>query len=160
MSTQVKNTSQKQTQDVSLKHGQFKVNLVNDNDKSITEHIVSSLTQEELADGWNLVLPREMKKSTVHHFSVYLSQLPPHLWKYLRTERSEQDNSQHFSTIRDNIYHYSIKSSKYDDDVQKLYNLIVQNVPCKEAISNVYTLLEQQRIKGWVMIRAKKFLNA
>ncbi len=156
MSTQV--SSDKHTETSSLKHGQFKVQLLNQ-DNELQDFIINPLTQEELADGWNLVLPRETKDSTIHHFSVYLSQLPPHLWSFLKTVYDE-NGSEHYGTIRDNIYHYSIKSSKYDDLVLKLYKLVMQDFPCKDAVGKLYSQLEQQRVKGWVMIRAKKYLSS
>ncbi len=157
MSTQV-NSDNQHTETSSLKHGQFKVQCYNEANE-LQEYIVNPLTQEELADGWNLVLPRETKDSTIHHFSVYLSQLPPHLWSFLKIVY-DQSGGEHYGTIRDNIYHYSIKSSKYDDDIKKLYKLVMQDYPCKDAVSKLHTHLEQQRVKGWVMIRAKKYLSA
>lgn len=150
-------TESNQQKDHSLKHGQFKVQM-RTVDNQYEEFVVDPLTQDEYAEGWNLVLPRETKKSTTHHFSIYLSQLPPHLWNAVRLEQDHEGN-EHYSTIFDNIYNYTIKQSKSDDDVLKLYKLVTQNYPNLQKVEYLYKTLEQQRVRGWVMTRAKSLLN-
>lgn len=140
-----------------LKHGQFKVRMLT-KDNQYEDHIVDPLTQDEYAEGWNLVLPKETKKSTTHHFSVYLSQLPPHLWHTVRLEYDHEGN-EHYATIFDKIYNYTIRQSKSDNDVLRLYKLVTLNNPNLQKVENLYKLLEQQRVKGWVMTRAKSLLN-
>jgi hypothetical protein len=146
-----------QQKDYSLKHGQFKVRMLT-KDNQYEDHVVDPLSQDDYAEGWNLILPKETKKSTTHHFNIYLSQLPPHLWHALRLEYDEEKNES-YSTIYDNIYNYTIKQSKSDADVFKLYNLVIQNYPNLNKVEHLYKTLEQQRVKGWVMIRAKSLLN-
>ena len=143
-------TQQSQNEN-NLKHGQFKVKSKN-TDGDMVETVVNSLNQEEMADGWRLVLPRKQSNSTVHHFSVYLSQLPEHLWKYL--SKSNNENDEHYLPINDNIYQYSVKISKYDDEIQQLYNNIMNPYHDKNQIAQLYNHLEKQRVKGWLMIRA------
>ncbi len=150
-------TESNQQKDPSLKHGQFKVKVKTIDDQ-YEEHIVDPLTQDEYAEGWNLVLPKETKKSTTHHFSIYLSQLPPHLWHAVRLEYDHEGN-EHYSTIFDNIYNYTVKQSRSDNDVFKLYKLVCQNYPNLQKVEHLYKTLEQQRVKGWVMTRAKSLLN-
>ena len=140
-----------------LKHGQFKVSI-RTKDNQYEEHVIDPLTQDEYAEGWNLVLPKETKKSTTHHFSVYLSQLPPHLWHAIRLEY-DQDRNERYATIFDNIYNYTIRQSKSDNDILKLYKLVIQNYPNLQKVEHLYKILEQQRVKGWVMTRAKSLLN-
>jgi hypothetical protein len=146
-----------QSKEHGLKHGQFKVKM-RTIDNEYEEVVVDPLTQDEYAEGWNLVLPRETKKSTTHHFSVYLSQLPPHLWHTVRTEYTEDGNEQ-YATIFDNIYHYTVKQAKSDKDVFKLYKLVSQPYPDLNNVEKLYKSLEQQRVKGWLMTRAKYLLN-
>ncbi len=152
-------TQDSKVKESGLKHGQFKVKMQNA-DKQSVEVIVNPPTQEDYAEGWNLVLPREHKNSTTHHFSVYLSQLPPHLWHAVRTVYDE-DGSEQYAKIFDNIYHYTVKQAKTDSDVFALYNLVTKqhSYLYQEQISKLYKQLEQQRVKGWVMLRAKSIMN-
>jgi hypothetical protein len=144
-----------------LKHGQFKIKSLNE------EHIINHPSQNELAEGWQLVIPNRRKNSTIHHFSINLSQLPQHLWKYLCTSI---DNTEYYRPINDGIYQYSVKKSNYDDEIQKLYNFVNEKSKAKlemldslniqkNEIIQLYNYLEQQQIKGWLMIRVKDLLN-
>ncbi len=145
-----------QQKDHGLKHGQFKVRMKTV-DNTYEEHIVDPLTQDEYAEGWNLVLPKETKKSTTHHFSVYLSQLPSHLWHAIHL-KYDQDGNEYYATIFDNIYNYTIRQSKSDNDVLKLYNQVTQKYPNLQKVEYLTKILEQQRVKGWVITRAKSLL--
>jgi len=144
-----------------LKHGQFKITtkiLDNSVVKSVVEHVVNPPSQEELVDGWQLIVPHRNKKSTVHHFSIYLSQLPPYLWKYLH--KSWTDNNEQYKPINYGIYQYSVKMSKYDSDIQKLYKLVMKKYSDKNQVTQLYDHLEKQRVKGWIMVRANNVLRA
>jgi len=143
--------------DSGLKLGQFKTKFKS-LDNTQVEHVVNPTTQEELAKGWRLVVPHKSKKSTIHHFSVYLSQLPPYLWKSLHT--TNDHNTERYKTIEDGIYQYTVKMSKHDDDIQTLYKLVMEQYPDKAEVSKVYDYLEKHRIKGWVMLRAMNVLAA
>lgn len=156
-STNQQAQSQVNATENNLKHGQFKVKSET-MDETIIETIVNPLNQDELADGWRIVLPRKQTNSTVHHFSVYLSQLPQHLWKYLSTSNNEND--EHYLPINDEIYQYSVKKSKYDNEIQKLYNHIMNPCPDKNQIAQLYNHLEKQRVKGWLMVRANTIIRS
>jgi hypothetical protein len=132
-----------------LKHGQFYVYQPTLDGKEI-KVLINPLTQEDIADGWTLVLPRARKNSTIHHFSVYLSQLPPHLWHRLVVDHK----SDSYKEITDDIYKYSVKMSKHDDEVRKLYSLIESKCPDLAEIRKQFKVLQNLRVKGWVMIRA------
>lgn len=149
--------SKSKAKETGLKHGQFKVQM-RTLDNETSEHIVNPPTQEDYAEGWNLILPRERKNSTTHHFSIYLSQLPPHLWKLIRAQHNEEGSDQ-YAKIFDNIYHYTVKKAKTDNEVLELYKLVTKQYPDREQVTSLYKSLEQQRVKGWVMIRAKNIMN-
>ena len=87
-----------------FKLGQFKASMqVGD---TYVEQVVDPLTQSDYADGWCMVLPKANKLSTKHHFSVFLSQLPPHLWSKVR-----YDSKYNYLPIEDNIYFYTLKKN-------------------------------------------------
>jgi len=159
MSGQTENNTACSQQAQGLKHGQFKV-VSKSLENQPTEYIINPHSQEEYADGWSQVLPRVNKNSTTHHFNVYLSQLPPHLWKLIRRE-TDKNGIEQYLTIFDNIYTYTITPSPTDDDVFKLYELVTKQYPNNADLQNIrdlHKILEtgNNRVKGWLMMRAKK----
>lgn len=144
-----------------LKHGQFRAKLENfvNGEKTYEWHVINPLTQEELADGWKMAFPRLKLDSTIHHFNVYKSQLPFHLWKKLKAFHNE-DFEEEYSDIRNGIYTYSVKHSKYDDLVTELGRQVLSNHPNLNRIRVLSDELEQHRVKGWVMIRARTLLES
>ena len=147
-------TPTKQDCEVGLKHGQFYIKPDKDKPDKI---LVDSLKQEDYAEGWKMILPTLHKNITTHHFSIYLSNLPPHLWNKLH--RGEEN---YYNDIRDNIYTYSVKISKYDDELFELYKYINFNVKGPfniDKISKHFITLQNARIKGWIMTRAYNILQ-
>ena len=131
-----------------LPFGHFKVLFNN------VEQIIKPLTQDEIADGWQLNLPGD--KFPVHHWSLTLAQLPPHLWKKLRVDY--KDGKDFIPIIKDNIYHYSINSTKYDTDLKLLYSELSKGLNAN--LEKIKELLEKcDNINGWLIIRAKKFIK-
>jgi hypothetical protein len=140
-----------------LKHGQF--TAVFKTDKDSYTQTVSPLTQEDIAEGWRLVLPQRGNTATVHHFSVYLSQLPFHLWRDLKTNWNDEKQD-HYLPINDGIYQYSVKTSPHDKDIKRLYRLSFNYHRNKDEIIRLYNHLEEQRVKGWLMIHVKNIITA
>ena len=138
-----------------LKHGQFKVNIKN-LDNSTTSHIVNHLTQDELAQGWQLVLPRNVKDT--HEYTVYISQLPYYLWDKLKTVY-KQNKSPEYKNIKDGLYTYQINHSAHDEKVMSLGYETMSRIPNMELVKKLYDELLHHRVKGWVMIRANKLLE-
>ena len=122
------------------------------------EYVVSHPTQEELADGWNLVVPKVRKDSTQHHFSIYLSQLPSQYWKFLSVG-VDYEGREYYKDIKDGIYTYSIKMSKYDNDIKQLYNHLQKVNYDTRQLRKLYEKLLMNRVKGWIMIQTKNLLN-
>ena len=76
-----------------FKLGQFKTSYVVNDEK--VELLIDPLSQNDMAEDWRLVLPSINRTSTRHHFNIYLSQLPQHLWYKLFQENN--NNTTHFS---------------------------------------------------------------
>jgi hypothetical protein len=140
-----------------LKLGQFKVRYVGFEGKK-SYHVINPLTQKELSEGWKLRLPKVNKRSVIHHFSVHLSQLPYHLWKRVRTY-SDEDGNDCYSDINDNIYKYNVRYSKYDTLVRELGAQVMGRVPDMNYVRSLYNRLVEHRVKGWVMLRARRVLG-
>ena len=122
------------------------------------EYVLNHLTQEELADGWNLVVPKVRATSTQHHFSIYLSQLPSQYWKFLSVG-VDYEGREYYKDIKDGIYTYSIKMSKYDNDIKQLYNHLQKVNYDTRQLRKLYEKLLMNRVKGWIMIQTKNLLN-
>lgn len=161
------------------------MNFTNNGNDDVSSYIISPLTQDEIADGWQLVLPGANKKKPLHNFSIYLSQLPHHLWHKLKHETFYGDDDKYiykvldektgqevervgyksmsiyedkYAIITDKIYSYYIKHSKHDKKVVKLYEEIMKDVPNKDVVRSLYNHLDKQRIKGWIMTRASQMI--
>lgn len=155
MSTQEVEMNDNTHPESGLRHGQFYVYYKN-TDFNNVKVLVNPLSQDEIADGWSLVLPHARKNSTTHHFSVYLSQLPPHLWSKVKVDTKNCDA---YKEIKDNIYTYSLKMSKHDDEIRKLYNLLLVKYPNIEEVADQYKVLQSARVKGWIMTRAHRIMH-
>jgi hypothetical protein len=149
METQYNENNNSHTE-TGLKHGQFYIYQKNN------KVIINPLTQKEIADMWIQVLPKANKNSTIHHFSLYLSQLPPHLWNRLRVDSINQDL---YKKIKDKIYTYTVKISKYDNEIHKMYKLINSKKKNINEIAQQFNMLQNARIKGWIMIIAYHIIH-
>jgi hypothetical protein len=139
-----------------LRLGQFKVTMETGEGKK--DYVVNYHSQEQLAEGWRHVLPKRHRKTTVHHFSVFLSQLPPYLWKSLRTTIN-REGKEVYAHINDNIYTYSIRMSDSDDDIKAMFKELNKTIPNKVEIKRLYTKLHNMKVRGWLMLKAETFLQ-
>ena len=117
------------------------------------ENQLLPLTQDELADGWKQKVPKKKKNNTIHHFSIKLEELPSHLWKKLK-----YDKTNNFYNVKDGVYEYSIVKTELDNDIYKLYTLVLSDNLDKTLVRELYDKLESQDINGWLMIHAKKLI--
>lgn len=116
--------------------------------------LLKPLSQIEYADGWRCNLPKLSKSNNLYNWNVSLAQLPPHLWKYCYYDY-ENNN---YKKIKNNIYHYNISSTDYDKEMFELYNLLNQINPNLERVNELYHLLKNNDITGWLLIKAHKLI--
>jgi len=134
-----------------LPFGHFKIMVGSE------EVVVKPLSQESIADGWQLNLPSYHKSQPVHHWSVTLAQLPPQLWKKLKVDY--KDGKEYNPIIKDSIYYYSINSTKHDDDLKNLYFELQKGYNAKvDTIKNLLKDIDNN-INGWLIIRARRFVK-
>lgn len=136
-----------------LKHGEYmvKVKRLNTNNEiEIIEKLVKPLTYDDMAEGWIRVTPR--RKRVVHHFSIYLSQLPMNLWWRVKRTFTCDQTKDYYKKIKDGNYHYTIKYTINDDKIFKLYRQIMSKTPDLEKIREMYKELDNNRVKGWIMM--------
>jgi hypothetical protein len=143
----------------SLKHGEYKVKITQLEGTNIisTETVVKPLLQEELADGWLQIQPK--RKDNIHHFSIYLSQLPMNLWSKVKKTYTIDKEKDYYRKIKNGNYHYTIKYSTNDDNIFELYRNITCKTPDLDKIRTLYKELESNRVRGWIMIRALSMIK-
>ena len=130
-------------------------------------YTVQMLTQNDYADGWQQVVPREktyVKKfvdsegnQQIRHFSnayrmkINLAQLPEYLWHRM------QYYNETTKTVNNGYHYYIVEATCVDDEIRELVN-ILKNPPmpeCKERVHELLTILKDNDVYGWVVIRAK-----
>ena len=165
----VENTqSDKKKRKMPFGHYKVSVPVFDGPDKKYSVFDCKPLSQEDLADGWCAVLPKpkkfrkseesDSKSQPIHHWSVTLAQLPAHLWRD-NFYKVDEDGKEYLAVIKDNIYHYSINKTEYDDTIVKLFHELQKGYHAdKSAIKTMVDSLEG-KVNGWLMIRAKKFLK-
>lgn len=130
-------------------------------DKEVVE-VCKSLTQDDYAHGWQSVLPRPRKgrkghstAQPIHHWSVTLAQLPPHLWRKLRTNYDEDGKPFH-PVIKDNIYHYTVSPSEHDNNLHLLNEELRKGYDANKTI--VKDLVNKlDGLNSWLVLRGRRF---
>ena len=122
------------------------------------KEVVKPLTQDEIAEGWQATLPKRRKRQPIHHWSVTLAQLPPHLWTKYRLDY-DGNGKGFYPSIQDGIYRYSVNETKYDLILKQLYTEMMKGYTANvEIIKDLLKSLENQ-VNGWLIIRAKKYVK-
>jgi hypothetical protein len=143
-------------------------------DKTFT---VNPLSQQEIIDGWNLVIPnkkviREQNesgfpyfKSNEIFFKINLLQLPPHLHKKINYVNNYTQIS-HYK-IRDNCYVYLVQPTIVDEEIKTLFNYVTmygdvvsyltdeQKVDFRRCLEKI----NEQELSGWISIKANRLIS-
>jgi len=142
---------------VDLKYGEKSVD--SKFKQSETKTIVCKpLTQKDYADGWQPVLPNPSKRNPIHHFSVTLANLPPHLWVDLLKDYEKSSKLLSKNKFKDNIYYYTVSESENDEVLVQLYYELQKRNPDSVLVKNYLEQLGDET-SGWLVMRAKKFLS-
>ncbi len=138
-------------------HGEFYVYLKKGTtpDLQYSRFICSPLSQQDLSDGWQLTLPRRTRNNETFHFNVQLSELPPYLWYKLQ----EDFTNGGYKTVKDNIYHYTVKKSSMDDMCHQLYKLVHMDNPNRDRIARLVSKLESHKMRGWLLYKARELCD-
>lgn len=138
------------------------------NKKAVTKRF-HYLTQDELTDGWKIVLPirnmrykkdkdgndildKNNKKFSTNYIytnEVTLAQLPEYLWKYVKN-----------GVVYHNFYKFVVKETPFDEDIKKL-NSLIKKLPDVDffSVNELVVKLEKNGVDGWLINRAKKFIS-
>ena len=138
------------------------------------ERKIRQLNDEEMADGWRLVLPnyilRKAKNDNksnkkynrywkFHKFSVHFGMVPYHLMFKVRQVRNDEGNLIGYY-VRDKIYEYKVSMSEVDKEILTLAKILNNPCPNKNKVERLTKLIQSKGINdGWVLLKAKKFLS-
>tara|TARA_Y100000590_G_scaffold80432_1_gene89314 strand:- start:4156 stop:4668 length:513 start_codon:yes stop_codon:yes gene_type:complete len=168
---------------MSRKYGSFDVEIeyCDEDMKKTKTYTVSPLSQQELSNGWRLVLPKKkyinvtrkndnnedvvVRKTNESFFKINLAQLPAHLFYKLNDIYRKGEFSQY--TARDKCYVYIVNPTPVDNEIKilfrfcQLYDNGIRQFTDeeKEKIRNSISIVNENEIKGWVIMRATRLFN-
>lgn len=116
---------------------------------------INYLSQNDLAEGWQQVIPKNSKKN-INHFNVTLAFLPEHLWYKLH--KYTKNGEDIYKVIKDGVTRYNIDESNQDFIMINLFNEIHKLKPSNELIKNYIDQLDESQYKSWLVIRANNYL--
>jgi len=112
---------------------------------------IKYLSQHELSEGWQQVIPNSNKKKLMNHFSVTLAYLPEQYWK-----RIEKKNNK---IIINGITKYTIIETNQDEFMIKLFNELSLLNPNVEILEKCLANLDNSQHSSWLVIRAKYYIK-
>lgn len=115
---------------------------------------VKYLSQQELAEGWEQIIPYSGEKKLINHFSVTLAFLPKKFWNKLK-----KDNSNIYNVIKDGVTRYTIIETNQDEIMIKLFNEINKNNFDNNLISQYISELDTSQHSSWLVLRAQHILQ-
>jgi hypothetical protein len=126
---------------------------------------VKPLSQNELAAGWKLVVPKVKRiraeqvdekgnntvrvSSNIYKAKINLAQLPSYLWHKVR-------DLKHNNRINDNCHYYYIEPTEVDSEITELVKILKKDYS-EDNTSRVQQLLNKLKehdIYGWPTIQA------
>ena len=136
--------------------------------------LIKPLSQNELATGWRIVVPR-IKKITktykdetdtvvtkqgynIYRSKVNLAELPYYLWHKSRVLRNSNGNT---ARVIDKSHHYLLTSTNVDQEIRQLVSLLNKPYAIKyrEEIGDLLNVLKDNNVYGWPVIIASSKYN-
>lgn len=148
-------------------NGSFRVYLSTEDEDNKTPVTIQMLTQNDYADGWNQVVPKAKKfikkfvdtegNQQIRHFTnahrmkINLAQLPEHLWHRM------QYFNENTKIVNNGYHYYIVEATNVDDEIRELVNILNSSFQSeyKERVHELLTILKDNDVYGWVVIRAK-----
>ena len=141
------------------------------NFKEFKEMKVSNLTDDELAENWQLKLPKKLfvkskdsnnnvtvkRVKNFHTFNINMSELPYHLMGKLLPKFENNILTSYEAT--DNIYKYRIMATDMDDRILRLARMLNSYKVDSNEVKQCVVEMEKNNMKGWVLKKAQKYLS-
>lgn len=161
------------------RYGSFRV-TVQLGEGQTQEHVVAPLTQSEIGDGWQLVLPKKRRymseytdkndkvikrlKTNESFFKINMTELPPHLFNKMIPIFKNGELSHYM--VNDASYTYLVQPSLVDREIRELQHFVVNynsnNYYEKNVIEHYKSLLQKVKendINGWVVFKSQHVLK-
>jgi len=137
------------------------------------ERKIRHLNDEEMSDGWRLVLPNYILRTIkdldnnnkkynrhwkFHKFNMHLGQVPYHLM--CKVKKVYNDDKLVGYYVRDKIYEYRISLSEVDKDILNLAKVLHYPCPNVRRVKDLVKIIQSEGIRdGWVLLKANKILG-
>jgi hypothetical protein len=139
------------------------------------ERKIRHLNDEEMADGWRLVLPNYILRTAekpdndndkqiynrhwkFHKFNVHLGQVPYHLM--FKMKKVYNDDKLVGYYVRNKIYGYRVSLSDVDKEILNLAKVLHYRCPNYNRVKKLVKIIQSNGVKnGWVLLKANKFLG-
>jgi len=120
---------------------------------------VKYLTQNDLAEGWQQIIPRSNKKNFINHFSITLAHLPRHLWRKLKKTNKVNNELSPYKMIKDGLTRYTIIESNQDYLMINIYEELEKLYPNIELLKEFCEELDKSQHSSWLVILTKNFIQ-
>jgi hypothetical protein len=117
---------------------------------------IKYLSQNELADGWNQLMPHKYNDKLINNFSVTLAFLPEYFWSKLKKIKSGNEES--YKVIIDGITKYTIIETNQDTIMIDLFNEIRLNNPNIDLLKKYINELDTSQHSSWLVLRSKYYI--
>jgi hypothetical protein len=117
---------------------------------------VKYLSQQEIADGWEQVIPYYKDKRLHNQINVTLAFLPEKFW--YRLKKRYNNNEESYKTIKDGLTHYTIIESNQDEVMFLLFKEIHKFCPNKDLIQSYIDNIDPSQYTSWLILRAKHII--
>jgi hypothetical protein len=145
---------------------------MNTNTELNVSNLIKPLSQNDLAGGWRLVVPRVKRIAktykdettgetvtkqgyNIYRVKVNMAQLPYHLWKRVHTTRNGMVR------VNDKSHHYIVNPTNVDSEIRELVTLLNEPYDSlyREQVINLVNVLSDNKVYGWPIIAANKKYN-
>jgi len=118
---------------------------------------VKYLSQQELADGWEQVIPDYKDKRLHNYLNVTLAFLPEKFWFNLKKKYNNGEES--YKVIHDGLTKYTIIESNQDELMISLFKEIHKINPNKKLIQSYIDNIDSSQYTSWLILRAKHIIE-
>ena len=140
------------------------MNTIDNNElTSKSSKLIKPLSQNDLASGWQLVVPRIKyytklnenesgfkKYSNIYRSKINMAQLPPHLWSKVRYQYNGNIK------VSDKSHYYYVEKTNVDSELYELNTILQKPYEVKntDKVIELLNVLKDNDIYGWLVIKA------
>jgi len=118
---------------------------------------IKYLSQQEIADGWEQVIPYYKDKRLNNYLNVTLAFLPEKLW--CKLHKIKTNGEELYKVIKDGLTQYTIIESNQDEIMFSLFEEIHKIIPNKELIQKYIDNIDSSQYTSWLILRATHIIE-